>query len=59
MASEFELVIKQKVSASKYWRSKIRGWNFGLKLKLYYTNRPLGTGNTKMASEIELVAKQK
>ena len=29
--------------ASVYWRSKIRGRNFGLKLKFYYTNRPLGT----------------
>ena len=32
-----------KVSASIYWRSKIRGRNFGLKLKFYYTYRPLGT----------------
>ena len=32
-----------KVWASMYWRSKIWGWNFGLKLKFYYTNRPLGT----------------
>ena len=32
-----------KVLASMYWRSKIRGRNFGLKLKFYYTNRPLGT----------------
>ena len=32
-----------EVLASMYWRSKIRGWNFGLKLKFYYTNRPLGT----------------
>ena len=26
-----------------YWRSKIRGRNFWLKLKFYYTKRPLGT----------------
>ena len=32
-----------EVSALQYWRSKIQGWNFGLKLKFYYTNRPLGT----------------
>ena len=32
-----------KVLASHYWRSKIRGRNFGLKLKFYYANRPLGT----------------
>ena len=32
-----------EVSASMYWRSKIWGRNFGLKLKFYYTNRPLGT----------------
>ena len=32
-----------KVLASMYWRSKIRGRNFGLKLKSYYANRPLGT----------------
>ena len=32
-----------KVLASQYWRSKIRGRNFGLKLKFYYANRPLGT----------------
>ena len=32
-----------KVLASMYWRSKIRGRNFGLKLKFYYANRPLGT----------------
>ena len=32
-----------KVWASMYWRSKIWGRNFGLKLKFYYTNRPLGT----------------
>ena len=31
-----------KVWASMYWRSKIWGRNFGLKLKFYYTNRPLG-----------------
>ena len=29
-----------KVLASMYWRSKIRGRNFGLKLKSYYANRP-------------------
>ena len=32
-----------KVLASMYWRSKIQGRNFGLKLKSYYANRPLGT----------------
>ena len=32
-----------KVLASMYWRSKIQGRNFGLKLKFYYTNRQLGT----------------
>ena len=32
-----------QVSALQYWRSKIRGRNFGLKLKSYYANRPLGT----------------
>ena len=32
-----------KVLASQYWRSKIRGQKFGLKLKLYYANRPQRT----------------
>ena len=48
-----------KVLASQYQRSKIQSWNFVFKLKFYYTNRTLYTGNTKMASEIELVPKQK
>ena len=32
-----------KVLASQYWRPIFRGRNFGLKLKFYYANRPLGT----------------
>ena len=42
-SSQFFSRSASKVSASKYWRSKIRGWNFGLKLKFYYSSWPLGT----------------
>ena len=37
-----------KVWASQYWRSKIRGLNFVLKLKFYFLLRKSTPGNTKM-----------